>query len=59
MSVLINWAKLLKNTTTHRTIKRHRTIKIKPVDIKSKTYINFNKENNYKNPKFKVENMEI
>ena len=33
----------------------HRTINIelmKPVDIKSKTYINFNKENNYKDPKF-------
>ena len=30
----------------------HRTIKMKPVDIKSKTYINFNKENNYKDPKF-------
>ena len=25
------------------------------VDVKSKTYINFNKENNYKDPKFKVD----
>ena len=32
----------------------HRTIKMKPVDVKSKTYINFNKENHYKDPKFKV-----
>ena len=34
----------------------HRTIKKKPVDVKWKTYINFNKENNYKDPKFKVGN---
>ena len=27
---------------------------MKPVDLKSKTYINFNKENDYKNPKFEV-----
>ena len=27
---------------------------MKPVDVKSKTYINFNKENNNKHPKFKV-----
>ena len=32
----------------------HRTIESKHVDVKSKTYINFNKENNYKDPKFKV-----
>ena len=29
---------------------------IKPVDVKSKTYINFSKENNYKYVKFKVDN---
>ena len=29
-------------------------VKMKPVDLKSKTYINFNKENDYKNPKFEV-----
>ena len=27
---------------------------MKSVDIKSRTYINFNKENNYVDPKFKV-----
>ena len=27
---------------------------MKPVDIKSKAYINFNKEYNYKDPKLKV-----
>ena len=27
-----------------------------PADTKSKVYINFNKENNYKNPKFDVGN---
>ena len=31
-----------------------RTIKVKPVVVKSKTYINFNKENNYEGPKLKV-----
>ena len=30
----------------------HRTIKMKPVDRKSKTCIMFNKDNNYKDPKF-------
>ena len=32
----------------------HRTIKTKPVDVKSKTYINFNKGTNYKDPKLKA-----
>ena len=32
----------------------HRTIKMKPVDLKSSTYIEFNKENNKEGPKFKV-----
>ena len=32
----------------------HNTIKIKPVDVKSNTYINSSKENNDKDPKFKV-----
>ena len=32
----------------------HRTIEMKPVDIKDNTYINFEKEVNNKNPKFKV-----
>ena len=32
----------------------YRTIKMKPVDVKSSTYINFNKENNKEGPKFKV-----
>ena len=31
-----------------------RTIKMKPIDVKSKTYINFDKENYYQDPKFKV-----
>ena len=33
----------------------HSTIKIKPVDVKSSAYIEFNKENNEKDPKFKVD----
>ena len=32
----------------------HRTIKIKPVDVKSSTYIDFNKENSKEDYKFKV-----
>ena len=32
----------------------HRTIKMKPVDVKVNTYIDFKKEVNDKNPKFKV-----
>ena len=32
----------------------HRTIKMKPVDIKDNTYINFEKEVNNKDPIFKV-----
>ena len=32
----------------------NRTIKMKPVNVKSITYINFDKENDYKDPKFKV-----
>ena len=33
----------------------HRTIKMKPVDVKYDTYIDFKKEVNDKDPKFKVE----
>ena len=32
----------------------HRTIKMKPIDVKDNTYIDFEKEVNDKNPKFKV-----
>ena len=32
----------------------HSTFKMKPVDVKSNTYINSSKEINDKNPKFKV-----
>ena len=32
----------------------HSTIKMKPADVKSNTYIDFNKENNKEGPKFKV-----
>ena len=35
--------------------KYHRTIKMKPVDVKDNTYIDFEKEVNDKNPKFKVD----
>ena len=32
----------------------HRTIKMKPIDVKDNTYIDFNKEVNDKDPKFMV-----
>ena len=32
----------------------HRTIKMKPIEIKDNTYIDSSKENNDENPKFKV-----
>ena len=32
----------------------HTTIKMKPADVKDNTYMNFKKEFNNKNPKFKV-----
>ena len=32
----------------------HRTIKMKPIDVKDNTYIDFGKEVNYKEPTFKV-----
>ena len=32
----------------------HRTIKMKPIDVKDNTYINFKKEVHDKDPKFKV-----
>ena len=38
-----------KNDNTY-----HRTIKIKPIDVKNNTYINIDKKVNDKNPKFKV-----
>ena len=37
------------NTKIH-----HRTIKMKPVDVKDNTYIDFGKEVNDKDPKFEV-----
>ena len=38
-----------ENNNTH-----YRTIKMKPVDVKDNTYIDFDKEVNDKDPKFKV-----
>ena len=35
--------------------KYHRTIKMKPIDVKDNTYIDFEKEVNDKDPKFKVD----
>ena len=35
--------------------KKHRTIKMKPIDVKGNTYINIGKEVNDNDPKFKVD----
>ena len=41
--------------TVHRyNNKKHRTIKMKPTDVKDNTYIDFGKEVNNNDPKFKV-----
>ena len=34
----------------------HSTVKMKPIDVKSNTYINSSKEINNKDPKFKIDN---
>ena len=39
--------------------KNHRKIKMKPVDVENNTYIDFSKEVNDKDPKFKVGDHEI
>ena len=49
-----NWATQLKryqrkNSTYHEAFKKN------PVDKKSKKYVTFSTENNYKDPKFKVD----
>ena len=36
----------------------YRTIKMKPVDVNSSTYFNFNVEKNDKDPKFEVDDYE-
>ena len=43
--------KVNKNKNTY-----HSTIKMKPVDVKSTIYIDSCKENNDKDPKFKIKN---
>ena len=35
----------------------HITIKMKPVDVKSSTYMDYSKENNEKEPKFKIDDI--
>ena len=37
----------------------HITIKIRPADVKSSTYIDFNSENNKEGPKFKINDQVI
>ena len=49
ISISKNQVIQLTNTTT-----QYSTIKLKPVDVKSSTYINYKKKNNKEGPKFKV-----
>ena len=37
----------------------HRIIKMKPIDIKSNSYAEYNEESNEKDPKFKVDHVRI
>ena len=46
MFILINQMKIEDNNIYHR------TIKMKPIDVKDNTYINTSKEVNAENPKF-------
>ena len=49
MCILVNQMIQCKKTTTN-----HRTIKIKPVDVKCGNYIEYNVNSNDKDPKFKI-----
>ena len=44
----------LDDTVNKYNNRYHGTIKMKPVDVKSNTYIDYSKETNNKDPKFKV-----
>ena len=44
----------LDDTVRKHNNKKHRTIKMKPIDVKDNTYLNFGKEVNDKDPKYKV-----
>ena len=46
----------LDNIVNEYKITYHRTIKMKPIDVKDNTYFNIIKEVNNKDPKFKVSN---
>ena len=53
--MLISINQKLDDTVSKYNNKYHSTVKIKPVDVKSSTYIDPNKEtNNNKDPKFKI-----
>ena len=44
----------LDNIVYKHNSKKHRTFKMKPIYVKDNTYIDFAKEVNYNDPKFKV-----
>ena len=46
----------LDNIVNEYNITYHRTIKMKPIDVKDNTYLSIIKEVNNKDPKFKVSN---
>ena len=44
----------LDNIVNKHNNKYHRTIRMKPVDVKSSNYIEYNVNSNVKDPKFKI-----
>ena len=45
---------ILDNIVNEHNNKYHRTIRMKPVDVKSSNYIEYNVNSNVKDPKFKI-----
>ena len=53
------YIQILDDTVNKYNNTYHITIKMKPVDVKSSTYIDSSKENNNKDPKFKIDDIKI
>ena len=53
------YIQILDDTVNKYNNTYHITIKMKPVDVKSSIYIDSSKENNNKDPKFKIDDIRI
>ena len=53
------YIQILDDTVNKYNNTYHITIKMKPADVKSSTYIDSSKENNTKDPKFKIDDIRI